>query len=263
MPLKVLVIDSDKGAIESIKSLLTEAMYEVICSPNFKKAMKILEETYIDLILCATSISKTCGFSFVQNLTQKQDLAFIPVILLADKISEEDIDKANSVGADGYMSKPIKASVLLSAVEKKLIKFGRIILNADTVESESSAIQNINPVPKSNLTENDYLFRVINGRPTFIKLCNIKYITAQGAYSKVLLEDGRTYKIKKTLADVENIIPGNKFIRIHRSHIINLDFVDKIEKWFNNSYRVYLKNLTEPLEMSRRYSSIIKNRFYF
>jgi DNA-binding LytR/AlgR family response regulator len=260
VPIKILIIDSDKGALKSSKSLLMEANYEVFCSSSFEGGLKIIEQSEIDLILCATAISNTCGFSFLQNLNNDQNLASIPIIFIADRMNENDIDKANSLGADGYMLKPLKPEILLSAIEKKLKKYGRT--NPNIEETEPDDQQETITTPKKNLTENDYLFRMIKGHPTFIKFSNIKYIAAQSAYSKVYLTDGNTYKIKKTLSEIEKIIPDNKFIRIHRSSIINLDFVDKIEKWFNNSYRVYLKDINTPLEMSRRYTSIIKNRFY-
>jgi two-component system response regulator LytT len=63
------------------------------------------------------------------------------------------------------------------------------------------------------------------------------------------------------MAEWEERLPENSFCRIHRSIIINLEYVGRVEEWFNNSYRVYLKGVDAPFTMSRRYASIIKNRF--
>ena len=56
----------------------------------------------------------------------------------------------------------------------------------------------------------------------------------------------------------EQRLPERVFFRIHRSNIINIEYVDNVEEWFNNSYKIYMKNLKEPLVMSRRYAAKIK-----
>ncbi|MCK5457722.1 MAG: LytTR family transcriptional regulator, partial [Melioribacteraceae bacterium] len=50
------------------------------------------------------------------------------------------------------------------------------------------------------------------------------------------------------------------FCRIHRSNIVNLNFVEHLEEWFNNSYKVYLNDSSEPLVMSRRYVANLKSK---
>jgi len=53
---------------------------------------------------------------------------------------------------------------------------------------------------------------------------------------------------------------GNYFVRIHRNAIINLEYVDRVESWFNYSYKVYLKEIDESLVISRRYATKLKER---
>jgi DNA-binding LytR/AlgR family response regulator len=55
-------------------------------------------------------------------------------------------------------------------------------------------------------------------------------------------------------------LPSQQFLRIHRSTIINMEFIDKVEEWFNYSFRVYLKGLEEPFVLSRRYVAKLKDR---
>ena len=52
-------------------------------------------------------------------------------------------------------------------------------------------------------------------------------------------------------------LPEN-FCRIHRSSIINLEYVERLEEWFNYSYQVYLRGIKEPFVMSRRYAAKLK-----
>jgi DNA-binding LytR/AlgR family response regulator len=63
------------------------------------------------------------------------------------------------------------------------------------------------------------------------------------------------------MVEWEERLTPKYFVRIHRSTIVNLEYVEKVEKWFNASYRVYIQNVNEPFQMSRRYASKLKERF--
>lgn len=59
----------------------------------------------------------------------------------------------------------------------------------------------------------------------------------------------------------ESILPTTNFIRIHRTSIINMAYIERIEKWFNNSFNIYMKNETQPVIVSRRYGARLKKAF--
>jgi len=64
------------------------------------------------------------------------------------------------------------------------------------------------------------------------------------------------------LQEWEKCLPEKDFIRIHRSTIINMNFVEKVERGANYSYILFLKNINVPIPISRRYASKIKeNKF--
>jgi DNA-binding LytR/AlgR family response regulator len=56
----------------------------------------------------------------------------------------------------------------------------------------------------------------------------------------------------------EEKLPEAHFIRIHRSTIINVNFIEKIEKWFNNSFRLHMADIQEPFIVSRKYAVKLK-----
>jgi two-component system LytT family response regulator len=64
--------------------------------------------------------------------------------------------------------------------------------------------------------------------------------------------------VLKTLKQWQEELPDNNFVRIHRSSIVNIDHIDRIEKKSNTQQRAYLKNIQEPLEVSRRYAKNLK-----
>jgi len=85
-------------------------------------------------------------------------------------------------------------------------------------------------------------------------------ISAAAAYTEIITSKGLRVIAHKSMKEWEIRLPQNSFIRIHRSTIINIDYIEKMDKWFNYSYRIYLKNNEKPISISRRYISAIRER---
>ncbi len=114
---------------------------------------------------------------------------------------------------------------------------------------------------KKRLEYDDRLFISADGVSKFIKISAVQCITAEKDYSYIYLSNGKRLLILKSMAEWEERLTPKYFVRIHRSTIVNLEYVEKVEKWFNASYHVYIQNINEPFQMSRRYASKLKERF--
>ena len=94
----------------------------------------------------------------------------------------------------------------------------------------------------------------------FLRLRDIVAILAAGDNSVLHLADGREARARKSLREWVDRLPERDFVRIHRSTVVNLEFVERLEEWSHFSYRVYLRGLTEPLQMSRRWAARARSR---
>ncbi len=106
----------------------------------------------------------------------------------------------------------------------------------------------------------DRIFITTGRQQLFVKIGTIKHIVAAGNYSSITTTDRRDLLVLKSLAEWEERLPEANFARVHRSTIVNLDFVDRVEKWFNSSYVVFMKGEPEPLPMSRRHAARLRER---
>lgn len=93
-----------------------------------------------------------------------------------------------------------------------------------------------------------------------LSIKDIKRISIEGNYSSIIDCKNQKYELKKSLKKWENELPRNSFKRIHRSIIINSDFIEKIENWDNYTIRIKLIGIDNPEEVSRRYSAILKKQ---
>jgi two-component system LytT family response regulator len=95
----------------------------------------------------------------------------------------------------------------------------------------------------------------------FIKIKDINYIEAKGNYTFVALNDGISFTTYGLIKLWEDKLPQDDFFRVHRSTIVNLHNVLKIERGNYDTGVLYLRGVEQPIEVSRNYFSIIKNKF--
>src|SRR4029453_6665240 len=119
------------------------------------------------------------------------------------------------------------------------------------------------PTPtREILTYEDRLFLRLGQECAFVRLRDIVAIEADGDGSRWHLNSHLTSKPSaKSLREWEQRLPDRQFVRIHRSTIVNLDYVDRLEPWSHASQHVYLRGLPEPLTMSRRFGARLRDRF--
>ena len=106
----------------------------------------------------------------------------------------------------------------------------------------------------------DVIYVMIDGSVKFVKLPLLKCIIAEGNYSYIYYEHNRKELVSKTLLDWEKILPDKYFVRIHRSTIVNFEFVEKVRKCSNNTHEVYIRDIEKPFVMSRRFAAKLKDQ---
>jgi DNA-binding LytR/AlgR family response regulator len=159
--------------------------------------------------------------------------------------------KAFEYNTIDYILKPIS----FDRLEKAL---SRIKLTEAEVEVEETDDKN---ATNGRLTIDNMILMNINNEMKFIKIKDINYIEAKGNYTTVALTDETTFTTYGLIKVWEDKLPQDDFFRIHRSTIVNLHNVQKIEKGTYDTGILYLKGVKNPFEVSRNYFSIIKNKF--
>jgi len=111
------------------------------------------------------------------------------------------------------------------------------------------------------LAEDDRLLLPVDQHFEVVKVETIEVIFAAGDYSEVHLSCGTHTLMLRSLVEWQKRLPEKLFVRVHRSIIINLDSIDRVEEWFNGSFRIHLRNGRHPVISSRRYSAQLRARF--
>jgi two-component system LytT family response regulator len=97
-----------------------------------------------------------------------------------------------------------------------------------------------------------------SGHIFFLKVPEIDWMEAAGNYIRI--HAGReSYLIRETMNAMEEKLDPDQFVRIHRSTIVNLDCIEKMQLWFGGDYMVILRDATE-LKLSRGYREKLEER---
>jgi two-component system LytT family response regulator len=226
------------------------------------KAKVIFVSSYDDYALQAFEVN---ALDYLKKPIEKDRLAITVSRLLAIKNNNGNIDFQDA-GIQNIFPENIEEESFTPQRANKKIEFELHdkpdIDETDTADLEDDIEENAaNSDPSKRLEYDDRLFITADGVSKFIKISSIQCITAEKDYSYIYLTGSKKLLILKPMVEWEYRLTPKYFVRIHRSTIVNLEYVEKVEKWFNASYRVYMLNIHEPFQMSRRYASKLKERF--
>jgi two-component system LytT family response regulator len=235
--LNVLVIDDERLARRDLISLLGayENIHVVGQADDVPSAVRAIERLNPDVIFLDIQMPGSSGFDLLEKADVEAQVIFVTAY-------DEYAIRAFEVNALDYLLKPVHPDRLAKALEKLEIQ------------------EQATPTRIRRLNYDDRLFLMLGRHFKFLKVNSILAVTAAGDYSEVLTSDGMKGLTLKSMKEWEGRLPARHFLRIHRSTIINLEFVDRVEEWFNYSFKVYLKGLEEPYVISRRYATRLKEK---
>lgn len=244
MKIKAIIIDDENLARELIKAYLGKFdQIEVLkeCEDGFQ-GLKAIQELQPDLIFLDIQMPKITGFEMLELLDQP------PVVIFSTAFDQYAI-KAFEMNATDYLLKPYSEGRFQEAVNKALTKIG----NQEHLKQEARQ------VTEAVRTQEDQIDRIVvktGNKIQILPIESIHHFEAQDDYVAIHAEAGKFLKLMR-MKHLESGLPNNEFIRIHRSHIVNVKMIEKLELYEKDSYLLTLKNGTQ-LPVSRSGHSKLK-----
>lgn len=135
----ILVVDDDRENLKVVSNFLKEKGYKIALALNGKKALKVLEDNKIDLILLDIMMPGMDGFEVCKVLKEKSETKEIPVIFLTAKNETDEIVEGFRLGGVDYITKPFKREELFARVNNHIqLKLVRDMLKERMEESIKS-----------------------------------------------------------------------------------------------------------------------------
>lgn len=243
---RLLIIEDEENIRENIKEIFELTGNKVFTASNGAEGIKIAVELKPDIILCDISMPILDGFQVKKNLSLNEMTSSIPFIYLTARADFKNMREGMELGADDYIIKPIHAAELLNIINQRMKRIAELRI-PDDKKPKTTVLSYEDKIPLN-----------IGKDRVFVIIKNIVVISVTGDYTDVFVNDGRKLIVKKSIVGWEKILPDKDFVKAHRNILINLNYIEKIEPWFNGVLIAKVKNYPEPIKFSKRYSQKIK-----
>jgi len=236
-------VDDEPLARERIRDILeTDSEIEIIgeCAGG-DEAIEAIERQTPDLVFLDVEMPGKDGFAVLEELGPER----IPAIIFVTAYDQYAV-RAFEVYALDYLLKPFDQE----RFEKALQRAKAHIQNEKSeniTERILSALEEI----KSKPVHLERLVIKMNGHVFFVKTNDIDWLEAEGNY--VRLHAGKeSYLLRDTISALEGQLDTKRFVRVHRSAIVNVDRIQELQAWFHGEYRIILREGVQ-LTLSRSY----------
>lgn len=211
--IRSIIIDDEPQNAEMLKNDLATHCSSVqvvaICN-SAKEGILAIKKEKPDLIFLDIEMPWMNGFEMLEVLDE------INFNLIFTTAHDQFAAKAFRISAVDYLLKPIDAHDLKVAVGKAAKKMDQAMGNAN-IENLLRNIKQPSAEQKIALPNKDGY--------EFVEVSHIIYCHAEGAYTKVFLDNKKHILVSKTLGDIEELLPKDLFQRVHHSTVVNLQFV--------------------------------------
>jgi two-component system LytT family response regulator len=245
MSIRTVIVDDEPLAREWIrKHLPGDEGFEIVaeCDDGFK-AVSTIERTKPDLLILDIQMPGLDGFGVLRML----EGAVPPAIIFVTAFDRYAV-AAFEVHAIDYLLKPVSPERLAEALERS-----KSILQRKA--SQETAAQLLGLL-KDMRRYPDWLLIKTNGRSHFVRVRDIDWIESKR--NNVVLHVGAAgHLYHDTTTGIEGKLDPSRFLRIHRSTIVNIERIKELHPWFNGDYAVTLKDGTK-LTMSNTYKHRLK-----
>jgi two-component system, LytTR family, response regulator len=232
-----LIVDDERFARLELRRMLAAHGTEVAVvaeAESVAAATEAMRHADADVVFLDVHLGSESGFDLLPQLDPSVSIVFVTA-------HDAYAIRAFEANAVDYLLKPVEPQRLAVAVNRlRLAPDGDPELRA--------------------LAYEDRLFLRLDDRLQFLKIASIVAIEAAGNWTRIRVADGRTLVARKALREWDDRLPAQHFVRIHRSTIANLEYVERVEEWSHYSCLVYLRGVAEPLTMSRRQASKLRAR---
>ena len=229
MKYNTLIVDDEFLARKLLSSYVDkiEELNLVGTAANAFEAFKMVKDNQVDVLLLDIHMPDLNGLDFAKTCVK------VPAIIFITAYSEHALESFEADAVD-YLLKPVAFPRFQKAIEKAKAKIDGIYktkIEAQTPINESNNnIQNTQPEDdnkEENLRPQNYLLVKADYRQYKIKYTDLLYIEGQHEYVSFYLADGKRITALYSLKNLEQELPSDLFVRIHKSYIISIDNISE------------------------------------
>ncbi|MBL7707129.1 MAG: response regulator transcription factor [Taibaiella sp.] len=219
-----IIIDDEPLAIKAISALCLQfpELHIVATCNNAMEAFQALHKYEISLIFLDINMPVIDGLSFLRSLKDP------PAVILTTAYSEYALE-SYELNVIDYLLKPVAPERFAAAIQKFKARKGISGMQAPVPNITGSPASKPGSSPFNiNTSVKDFMFIKENGKLVRLNFKDIFFIEGMKDYLKVVTTN-KTYIIHQTMKSMEESLPANAFMRVHKSYIIALAAIKQID----------------------------------
>jgi len=252
--IRTLIVDDELAAREGIRHLLAADPEIVVAGEcaNGRDAAAAIRDGAPDLVFLDVQMPELDGFEVLREVGVER----APAVVFVTAFDQYAL-RAFDVHAIDYLLKPFTDERFRQSLEraKQQVRHGRL----GELSQKLAAL--LGPGEPSRAARPRYLDRLLvksGGKVTLLPVGEIDWIDAEGDYVRIHV--GKTWHLlRETMKNLEGQLDPTRFVRIHRSTIVNLEKVKELQPFFRGEYVVVLHN-GATLKLSRGYRENLEAR---
>ena len=238
-PIRVVIVDDEQPARSRLRELLEDCRAELPHTlageaPNGAEGLQVVAAPGADVVLVDIHMPEMSGIEFARHL---QVLERPPAVIFVTAHDQYAVE-AFEVNALDYLTKPVRAARLLTALKKAV---GGTRLTRGVLES-------IDPAPRRHFSVAE------RGRVTLVPVSDVIYLRAELKYVTLRTRE-REHLVEDSLTQIENEF-GSVFLRVHRNCLVARRWIRGFERGAETEgeagWSVILEGIEEKLPVSRR-----------
>ncbi len=249
MAIRTIIVDDEPLAREKLRGFLErESDVDVVgeCRDG-REALETIEAEKPDLVFLDVQMPEMDGFEVIENLEPEA----LPTVIFVTAYDQYAL-KAFDVHAVDYLLKPFDRQRFGEALGRARSEYERRQVG-DVKRHLLALLQEVES------RREKYPARLViktSGRVVFLKVEEIDWVDAAGNYVRIHA-GSESHMLRETMGRLEERLDPDKFLRIHRSTIVNIECIRELQQQFHGDYLVVLKN-GQRLTLSRSYRDRIQ-----
>lgn len=246
--MRIILVDDEKPALEELTYIINKYSFiELIGTYNNPTiALERILKEKPDVVFLDVEMPEINGFTIAREIIRAE----MDTIIVFVTAFDEYAIKAFEVNAVDYILKPFHEERIDLTIKRiKNISKQHNKENNQKVIQKILEIQETKPINKLPVWKNN---RILLLNPK-----DIIYCTMEDGKTVIVTEDER-YITDGKLIYLEEILKQDGFFRCHRSFLVNLNTINEVIPWFNNTYIIKMKGIDDEIPISRRHMKEFK-----
>lgn len=235
--LRAILIDDEPDCLQLLALQIKQYCPGVEVSAQMsspEEGLQAIRSLHPDIVFLDVEMPRMNGF---QLLEQLETISFSLIFITA---YNEFALKAFRFSALDYLLKPLDVSQLVEAVKR--------------AEKRQRIDQGQLDMLRYQIREGKYPSKIavpFQSGVVFVELSELVYCEADSNYTKLILANGKTHLLSKTLKDVQEVLEERSFLRVHRHYLINLEHIKMYHKG-DGSYLVMTGDISIPVAKNQK-----------